>query len=101
MNSAILKDVGRIQRVLLVLILLPSLMLLTAAAVPAVALLPFTRHGGERAVGIITTLAAFVHDVLVESRDHRPDHPRRRRPASPLVSARLLRANCGHSTHTW
>lgn len=77
MTSTFLTAAGRLQRVLLVLALLPSLTLLTAAAVPAVTLLPFTREGSERAIRIVTTLAAFARDVLAESRDHRPGHATR------------------------
>lgn len=57
-----------VQRVLLVALCLIPLILVTVASLPALAILPFTSAGSQRASGVLRDLAGWAQKTLVSSR---------------------------------
>lgn len=60
---------GAIQRVLLVALLAPVVLVAAAAAVPAMVVLPFLPNGTERAVKLISAWTSYARTLLLSSRD--------------------------------
>jgi hypothetical protein len=61
-----------LQRVLLVALLAPVVLIAATAAIPAFALLPFLPGGTDRAVKLITAHAAYARTLLSSSRSGCP-----------------------------
>ncbi|WP_457028515.1 dTMP kinase [Kitasatospora sp. P5_F3] len=59
---------GHLQRVLLVALLAPVLLITVLATVPALAVLPFLRNGNRRTVNLLNTHAATATVLLRGSR---------------------------------
>ncbi|MEU5403885.1 dTMP kinase [Streptomyces californicus] len=64
---------GAIQRVLLVALLTPAVLLALAAAVPALIVLPFLPGGTDRAIALLTAHTAYLKALLTGSRTPLPD----------------------------
>lgn len=62
------RDVGALQRVLLVALLAPAVLVALAAAVPALALLPFFPRGTDRATKLLSAHTRYLSTLLTESR---------------------------------
>ena len=60
---------GAFQRVLLVALLAPVVLLAATAAVPALVVLPFFPTGTERTVKLISAWTAYARALLSGSRD--------------------------------
>ncbi|MCX5208660.1 dTMP kinase [Kitasatospora sp. NBC_00240] len=58
----------RLQRVLLVALAILPLLLVTAATVPALTVLPFSRQGAERALLLMTSIREHTRTLLAGSR---------------------------------
>lgn len=65
------RDLGRLERVLLVALLVPVLLLTVAATVPALVVLPFLPGGCARAVQLLRTHTAAIAALLRGSRTRR------------------------------
>ncbi|MFJ9448246.1 dTMP kinase [Kitasatospora sp. NPDC101235] len=63
---------GALQRVLLVALLAPVLIIASLAAVPALMVLPFLPDGTPRAVQLLTAHAATARTLLAWSRHNGP-----------------------------
>ncbi|MFI0860809.1 dTMP kinase [Streptomyces smyrnaeus] len=83
------RPLGALQRVLLVALLTPAVLIALAAAVPALALLPFLPGGTDRAIKLLTAHTTYLRTLLTTSRPgpggtrahaHRKSHEARRRP---------------------
>jgi len=63
---------GAIQRVLLVALLAPVVLVAAAAAVPAMIVLPFLPNGTERTVKLISAWTSYTRTLLSGSREPAP-----------------------------
>lgn len=64
---------GALQRVLLVALLTPAVLLALAAAVPALIVLPFLPGGTDRAIALLTAHTGYLKTLLTGSRTPPPD----------------------------
>lgn len=64
-----IRHAGAIQRVLLVALLAPVVLLAAVAAVPAMVVLPFLPNGTERAVKLISAWTSYTRTLLSSSRE--------------------------------
>lgn len=60
--------VGALQRVLLVALLTPAVLVALVAAVPALVLLPFLPGGTDRATKLLTAHTRYLSTLLTKSR---------------------------------
>ncbi len=74
-----LSALGAIQRVLLVALLTPAVLLALAAAVPALIVLPFLPGGTDLAIALLTARTAYLRALLTGSRTLPPNTARRPR----------------------
>ncbi|MGW6732354.1 dTMP kinase [Streptomyces sp. NPDC055013] len=63
-----LRTVGALQRVLIVALLTPAVLVALAAVLPALALLPFLPGGTDRAVKLLTAHTRYLSTLLTNSR---------------------------------
>jgi hypothetical protein len=56
------------KRVLLVALCLLPLLAATAACLPALVVLPFTRHGSSRSMDVLRQIARWTRSILIDSR---------------------------------
>ncbi|WLQ62071.1 dTMP kinase [Streptomyces glycanivorans] len=71
-----LSALGAIQRVLLVTLLTPAVLLALTAAVPALIVLPFLPGGTDRAIALLTAHTAYLTALLTGSRTLPPNTAR-------------------------
>ncbi|WP_406326599.1 dTMP kinase [Streptomyces sp. NBC_00203] len=62
------RTVGALQRVLLVALLTPAVLVALAAAVPSLILLPFLPGGTDRATKLLTAHTRYLSTLLTNSR---------------------------------
>ncbi|MEH0557332.1 dTMP kinase [Streptomyces sp. B21-101] len=62
------RTVGAFQRVLLVALLAPAVLVALAAAVPALTLLPFFPGGTDRAIKLLAAHTRYLSTLLTNSR---------------------------------
>ncbi|RVU14595.1 dTMP kinase [Streptomyces antnestii] len=63
-----IRSLGAMQRVLLVALLVPVVLIAVVAAVPALVVLPFFSNGTERVIKILAALTAYARTLLITSR---------------------------------
>jgi hypothetical protein len=74
------RSLGAFQRVLLVALLTPVILIAVTAAIPALILLPFLPRGTERAVLLLTAFTTYAGVLLSKS------HPAVSKPVRPRAS---------------
>lgn len=62
------RTIGALQRVLLVALLTPAVLVALVAAVPALLLLPFLPGGTDRATKLLTAHTRYLSTLLTNSR---------------------------------
>ncbi|MFE7445641.1 dTMP kinase [Streptomyces chartreusis] len=62
------RTVGALQRVLIVALLTPAVLVALTAAVPALVLLPFLPGGTDRAIKLFTVYTRYLGTLLTSSR---------------------------------
>ncbi|SFH05237.1 dTMP kinase [Streptomyces mirabilis] len=62
------RTVGALQRVLLVALLTPAVLVALTAAVPALVLLPFFPGGTDRVIKLLTAHTRYLSTLLTNSR---------------------------------
>ncbi|MFF5480932.1 dTMP kinase [Streptomyces sp. NPDC012935] len=62
------RTVGALQRVLIVALLTPAVLVALAAVLPALALLPFLPGGTDRAIKLLTAHTRYLSTLLTNSR---------------------------------
>ncbi|MGW4759694.1 dTMP kinase [Streptomyces chartreusis] len=62
------RTVGALQRVLIVALLTPAVLVALTAAVPALVLLPFLPGGTDRAIKLFTAHTRYLGTLLTSSR---------------------------------
>ncbi|MFM9625127.1 dTMP kinase [Streptomyces turgidiscabies] len=62
------RTLGALQRVLLVALLTPAVLIALTAAVPALILLPFFPGGTDRAIKLLTAHTRYLGTLLTNSR---------------------------------
>ncbi|MGW2376574.1 dTMP kinase [Kitasatospora sp. NPDC001683] len=85
-----LRDPGALQRVMVVALLAPVLLIAAIASVPVFAILPFLSHGTERTVRILTAHTAYARTLLTASctpSDPTPPRSRHRNPCQRVLRA--------------
>lgn len=70
MNSLLpdARRLGALQRVLLVALLTPAVLVALVATVPALMVLPFCRQGGNRAAALMKAQTVYMRTLLTASR---------------------------------
>ncbi|MFC6064360.1 hypothetical protein [Streptomyces ochraceiscleroticus] len=61
-----------LQRVLIVALIAPTLLLITVAALPALAVMPFFPGGTERSIALLRAHMAYVRTLLTGSQSNSP-----------------------------
>lgn len=62
------RTLGALQRVLLVALLTPAVLISLTTAIPALAVLPFLSGGTDRAVTLLTAHTHYLNSLLTNSR---------------------------------
>lgn len=62
------RQLGALQRVLVVALLTPVALIVTAASIPAFIVLPFFPGGTDRVILLLTTVTGYVTALLSNSR---------------------------------
>lgn len=63
-----IRPLGALQRVLLVALLMPVVLIAATASIPALVVLPFFPGGTDRAVLLLTTFTSYATALLTNSR---------------------------------